>query len=70
MTSLGTDFEKRAEWQEYVEEPAAKDSVARKVHTIKLTKVQGTSWNTISAKSTWEVIQKLLSDKQQSTLIH
>jgi hypothetical protein len=47
MTSLGTDFEKRAKWQGSVEEPAAKDFVARKVRTIKLTEVQGTSWNAI-----------------------
>jgi hypothetical protein len=50
MTSLGTDFEKRAKWQRSVEEPAAKDFVARKVHTIELTKVQGTSWNAIKCK--------------------
>jgi hypothetical protein len=29
MTSLGTDFEKRAKWQGYVEEPTAKDFVAK-----------------------------------------
>jgi hypothetical protein len=45
MTSLGTDFETHAKWQGYVEEPAAKDFVARKVRTIKLNKVQGTHWN-------------------------
>jgi hypothetical protein len=50
VTSLGTDFEKRAKWQGYVEEPAAKDFVARKVGTIKLTKVKGTSWNVIKCK--------------------
>jgi hypothetical protein len=50
MTSLGTDFEKRAKWQGYVEEPAAKDFVASKVRTIVLTKVQGTSWNAIKCK--------------------
>jgi hypothetical protein len=50
MMSLGTDFKKRAKWQGYVEEPAAKDFVARKVHTIELTKVQGTSWNVIKCK--------------------
>jgi hypothetical protein len=33
-----------------VEEPAAKDFVARKVHTIKLTKVQGTIWNAVKCK--------------------
>ncbi len=34
MTFLGTDFEKHAIWQGSIEEPAAKDSVARKVRTI------------------------------------
>jgi hypothetical protein len=50
MTSLGTDFEKRAKWQGYVEEPAAKYFVARKVRTIELTEVQGKSWNAIKCK--------------------
>jgi hypothetical protein len=50
MTSLGTDFEKHAKWQGYVEEPAAKDFVARKVRTIELIKVQGTSCNAIKCK--------------------
>jgi hypothetical protein len=50
MTSLGTDFEKRAKWQGSVEEPAAKDFVARKVCTIELTKVQGISWNAIKCE--------------------
>ena len=39
MMFLGTDFEKRAIWQGYVEEPAAEDFVARKVCTIKWSKV-------------------------------
>jgi hypothetical protein len=34
MTSFGTDFEMHAIWQGYVEEPAAKDFVARKAFTI------------------------------------
>jgi hypothetical protein len=38
MTSLGTDFEMHVIWQGYVEEPAAKDFVARKAHTIALSK--------------------------------
>ncbi len=50
MTSLGTDFEKRAKWQGSIEETTAMDFVARKVCTIKLTKVQGTSWNAIQCK--------------------
>jgi hypothetical protein len=42
MTSLGTDFEMHAIWQGYIEEPAAKDFVARKARTIALSKAQGT----------------------------
>jgi hypothetical protein len=30
MTSLGTDFKVHANWQGYIEEPAAKDFVVRK----------------------------------------
>ncbi len=50
MMSLGTDFETHATWQGSVEEPAAKDFVARKVRTIKLNKVQGTSCKAIKCK--------------------
>ncbi len=66
VTSLGTDFEMHAKWQGSIEEPAVKDFVVRKVRTIKLNEVQGTNWNAIA----WKVVQKLSSDKQQSTLIH
>ncbi len=45
VMSLRIDFETHAKWQGYVEEPAAKDFVAREVCTIKLNKVQGTHWN-------------------------
>jgi hypothetical protein len=45
VMSLRTDFEMHAKWQGSIEEPAAKDFVARKVHTIELNKVQGTHWN-------------------------
>jgi hypothetical protein len=38
MTSLGTDFEMHAIWQGYIEDPAAKDFVARKARTIALSK--------------------------------
>jgi hypothetical protein len=50
MMSLRTDFEKHAKWQGYVKEPSVKDFVARKVHFIELTKVQGTSWSAIMCK--------------------
>jgi hypothetical protein len=39
MMFLGTDFEKHAIWQGSVEEPAAKDFVARKVCTIEWNEV-------------------------------
>ncbi len=38
MTSLGTDFETHAMWQGYIEEPAAKDFVARNAPTIAVSK--------------------------------
>ncbi len=47
MTSLGTDFETRAIWQGYIEDPAAKDFVARKACTIALSKAQGTQQSTL-----------------------
>jgi hypothetical protein len=50
MASLGTDFETHAKWQGSVEEPDAKDFVAKKVRTTVLNKVQGTSWNAIKCK--------------------
>jgi hypothetical protein len=34
-------------WQGYVEDPAAKDFVARKAHTLALSKVQGTRQSTL-----------------------
>jgi hypothetical protein len=45
MMSLRTDFKTHAKWQGYIEEPTAKDFVAREVRTIELNKVQGTHWN-------------------------
>jgi hypothetical protein len=50
VMSLGTDFKKRAIWQRSVEEPTAKDFLARKVHTIEWNKVQGTIWNGIKCE--------------------
>ena len=50
MTSLRTDFEMHAKWQGSVEEPAAKDFVAREVCTIKLNKMQGTNWKANKCK--------------------
>jgi hypothetical protein len=50
MRSFRTDFETHAKWQGYIEEPTAKDFVAREVRTIKLNEVQGTHWNTNKCK--------------------
>jgi hypothetical protein len=50
VTSLGTYFEMYAKWQGCIEESAAKDFVARKVHTIAMSKVQGTHWNAIKCQ--------------------
>ncbi len=47
MKSLGTDFRMHAIWQGYVEDPAAKDFIARKARTIALSKVQGTRQSTL-----------------------
>jgi hypothetical protein len=50
MMSFGTDFEKHAICQGYVEEPTANNFVAEKAHTIALSKAQGTNWNVIMCK--------------------
>jgi hypothetical protein len=50
LMSLGADFETHAKWHRYVEDPVAKDSVARKDHTIELNKVQRTHWNAIKCQ--------------------
>ncbi len=41
MMSLETDFETHAIWQGYIEDPAAKNFVAKKACTIALSKAQG-----------------------------
>jgi hypothetical protein len=46
MTSFRTDFEMHAIWQGYVEDPTAKDFVARKAHTIALSEAQGSCHKT------------------------
>jgi hypothetical protein len=50
MTSLGTDFETHANWQGYLELPAAKNFASRKICTIALNKLQGTHWNVIKCQ--------------------
>ncbi len=47
MTSLGTDFETHAIWQGYIEDPAAKDFVARKAPTVAFSEAQGTRQSTL-----------------------
>jgi hypothetical protein len=59
MTSPETDFEAHAIWQGYVEEPAAKDFVARKACTIALRKAQGTHWNVNKCKECLGFVQEL-----------
>ncbi len=61
MTSFRTDFEMHAIWQEYVEDPAAKDFVARKVCTIPLSKVQGSCHKT-SDNQHYSQVWKSLGD--------
>jgi hypothetical protein len=39
-----------AKWQGYVEKPAVKDFVSRKVRTIALNDLNGTHWNTIKCQ--------------------
>ncbi len=55
MMSLGTDFEMHAIWQEYVEDPTAKDFLARKARTIALSEAWGTWQSTLftSLKIPW-----------------
>jgi hypothetical protein len=46
MTSFMTDFEMHAIWQGYVEDPTAKDFVARKARTIALSEARGSCYKT------------------------
>jgi hypothetical protein len=59
MMSLGTDFETNAIWQGNVEEPTAKDLVARKAHTIALSEAQGIHWDVIKCKLYLGIAQTL-----------
>ena len=47
MASFVTDFEMHAIWQGYIEDPTAKDFVARKARTIALSKARGTQQSTL-----------------------
>jgi hypothetical protein len=46
MTTFVTDFETHAIWQGYIEDPAAKDFVARKACTIALREAPGSCHQT------------------------
>jgi hypothetical protein len=71
MTFLGTDFKKHAKWQGSVEEPAAKDFVARKVCTIEWNEVQGTIWNAIKCKECLRSCpEAVIRQVKISTFIH
>jgi hypothetical protein len=61
MTSFMTDFETHAIWQGYVEDPAAKDFVARKARTIALSKAQGSCHKT-SDNQSYSQVWKSLGD--------
>jgi hypothetical protein len=61
MTSFVTDFETHAIWQGYVEDPTAKDFVARKARTIALSKVQGSCHKT-SNNQPYSRVWKSLGD--------
>ncbi len=61
MTSFRTDFEMHAIWQEYVEDPATKDFVARKARTIALSEAQGSCHKT-SDNQPYSRVWKSLED--------
>jgi hypothetical protein len=61
MTSFVTDFETHAIWQGYIEDPTAKDYLARKACTIALSKVQGSCHKT-SNNQPYSQVWKFLGD--------
>jgi hypothetical protein len=56
-----TDFETHAIWQGYVEDPTAKDFVARKARTIALSEAQGSCHKTSNNQS-YSRVWKFLED--------
>ncbi len=62
MMSFVTDFETHAIWQGNVEDPAAKDFVTRKAHTIALSKAQGSCHKTSDNQPYSQVWKSLLGD--------
>ena len=61
MMSFGTDFETHAIWQGYVEDPAAKDFIARKARTIALSVARGSCHKT-SDNQPYSQVWKSLGD--------
>ncbi len=61
MMSFVTDFETHAIWQGYVEDPAAKDFLARKACTIALSKTRGSCHKT-SNNQAYSRVWKSLGD--------
>ncbi len=61
MMSLGTDFEMHAIWQGHFEDPAAKNFVARKAHTIGLSEARGSCHKT-SNNQPYSQVRKSLGD--------
>jgi hypothetical protein len=59
--SFVTDFEMHAIWQGYVEDPTVKDFVAKKAHTIALSKAQGSCHKT-SDNQPYSRVWKFLED--------
>ncbi len=53
-----------------LKEPAVKDFVARKAHTIKSSKVQGTHWNMINCKEHLGNHPETVIGQATITLIH
>jgi hypothetical protein len=61
MASLGTDFETHAIWQGYIEDPTAKEFVARKARIIALSEAQGSCHRT-SDNEPYSRVWKSLGD--------
>ena len=61
MMTFETDFEMHAIWQGYVEDPTAKDFIARKAHTIALSEARGSCHKT-SNNQPYSQVWKSLED--------
>jgi hypothetical protein len=70
VMSLETDFEKPAIWQRSVEEPAAKDFIARKVRTMEWNEGQGTIWNAIKCNERLRSCPAVVVRQATINLIH